>query len=218
MGLNVTIPFKEQALALADSADAAATKAGAANLLLLGEDGTIAARNTDGLGLLIALGEQGFQPQGAKVAVIGAGGAARGAVDALLRAGVAEIQVLNRSLERAQALAELDSRITALRDPAAALRDANAVINATSLGMDGQPPLHLALDAAPLSAVVMDMVYRPLETPLLKAARERGHPTADGLAMLIGQAVPSFEALFGKSPPTTVKLRELCLAALAEAK
>ena len=213
-GVNVTIPFKERALALAGAADAAASDAGAANVLLFGQDGSVRARNTDGLGLLIALEGAGFRAAGAKVALIGAGGAARGAVGALLRAGVAEIRVLNRSIERAEALAELDPRVSATRDPITALTGAGAVINATSLGMDGHPPLHLPLDAAPGSAVVMDMVYRPLETPLLKAARQRGHPIADGLSMLVGQAVPSFEAFFGKPPPTDIDVHGLCLRAL----
>ena len=217
LGLNVTIPFKEEALAVADRASAAATRAGAANLLVLARDGAIEADNTDGAGLMAALTMGGFDPSASRCVVLGAGGAARGAVIALLDAGVPHVAVLNRTAARAEALAELDPRITA-HDWAdrAVLENAAAVINATSLGMTGQPPLELSLDPVPQTAVVMDMVYKPLRTELLKAAERRGHPTADGLTMLIGQAAPSFQAIFDRPPPSHVGVRKLCLKALGE--
>jgi shikimate dehydrogenase len=213
LGLNVTIPFKEAAAGIADHRSAAVERAGAANVLVF-KDGRIFADNTDGVGLMAALSEAGFNPF-SPVVVLGAGGAARGAVRSLLEAGVPKVRLVNRTLDRAQAMAAMDDRVLALGwDQAAqALDGVAAVVNATSLGMAGQPPLELALDKAPPSAVVMDMVYRPLKTPLLRAAEARGNPTADGLAMLIAQARPSFEALFGQAPPD-VDVRALCERAL----
>lgn len=214
LGLNVTIPFKEAAAGIADRRSAAVQRAGAANVLVF-KDGLILADNTDGAGLMAALGEAGFVPL-SPVVVLGAGGAARGAVLSLLGAGVPQVRLVNRSLDRAEAIAAMDDRVLALGwDQAAqALDGVAAVINATSLGMTGQPSLELALDKAPPTAVVMDMVYRPLKTPLLRAAEARGHPTADGLAMLIAQARPSFEAYFGQAPPADVDVRALCERAL----
>ncbi len=215
VGLNVTLPFKERALALADAASERARAAGAANLLVF-EAGGIRADNTDGLGLLAALAGAGFSPAGAEVVVLGAGGAARGAVLALLGAGARRVVVANRSLDRAQALARADPRVQpiAWAEAAAALAQADAVINATSLGMEGQPPLELDLSAARPAMVAMDMVYRPLRTGLLAQARARGHPVADGLSMLIAQAEPSFEALFGRPVPAGAEVRALCEARL----
>lgn len=216
LGLNVTIPFKERAAELADHPTPAVLRAGAANLLLFRPDGTIAADNTDGVGLVQALNGAGFAPTG-PVVVLGAGGAARGAVLSLLEAGVPSIRLVNRSIERARAIAVLDPRISVCGwdEAPSALAGAAAIVNATSLGMTGQPPLELALDAAPPRAVVMDMVYKPLRTPLLKAAEARGHPVADGLSMLIGQAVPSFTAIFDLPPPE-IDVRSLCERALGE--
>ena len=217
LGLNVTLPFKEEALALADDASPAAASAGAANLLVMAEDGSIRADNTDGIGLIAALKGAGFDPGAGRCVVLGAGGAARGAVLALLEAGAPQVDVLNRTRARVEALAALDPRVSAHdwtdRTP---LEDAAALINATSLGMIGQPPLELELGALPRQAVVMDMVYKPLKTELLAAAERRGQRIADGLAMLIGQAEPSFQALFGQPPPTGVDVRAICVKALSE--
>jgi len=220
LGLNVTVPFKEEALAVADRATDEARASGAANLLLFHADGTVEAGSTDGEGLLLALGGAGFDPVGARVALIGAGGAARGAVAALLAAGAARIDVVNRTLERAQAVAAQHPHVFAhgWGEAAAVLEGAHAVINATTLGMEGQPSLELPLDAASKTAVVMDMVYRPLKTDLLREAARRGHPVADGLSMLIGQAVPSFEAMFVRPPPPEVDVRTLCEQALSTSR
>ncbi len=231
LGLNVTIPFKEEALALADEADEAALRAGAANLLLFNQDGGIEASNTDGTGLILALAGAGFRadsdhivvggqgggPLAGHAVVLGAGGAARAATIALLGAGVGQVAVINRTIERARNIAALDPRITVhgWDEAADVLAGAGAIINATSLGMIGQPPLELSLGAAPVTAIVMDMVYRPLRTELIKAAERRGHPTADGLAMLIGQAAPSFMRIFNASSGG-VDVRALCEAALGE--
>ena len=219
VGLNVTLPFKEAALKLADRADAPAQAAGAANLLLFDEDGAIEARNTDGIGLLAALAEQapGWRPQAGPVVVLGAGGAARGAAAALLEAG-AKVRLANRSHERAVRLAAALPGVEAV--PAAGLRDAlaeaAAVVNATAAGLQGEGVLDIPLEAVWPGTVVVDMVYKPLHTPLLRQATALGLPTVDGLAMLIGQALPSFQALFGVAAPRYVDVRALALAALGE--
>jgi len=218
-GLNVTVPFKEAALALADRVSDRARAAGAANLLLFEPDGAIAADNTDGLGLLSALVSQapGFEVAAGPAAILGAGGAARGAVAALLAAGSPEVRIVNRTRERAQALAGSFGptvRVFAEAD-AEALAGVCLIVNATSLGLGGGPGPAAALQAAPPSVVVMDMVYRPLTTEFLSRAEGLGLATVDGLDMLLGQAGPSFEALFG-APPPAIDVRGLCLAALEE--
>lgn len=220
-GLNVTLPYKAEALALADESDEAARAAGAANLLLFHADGRMEARNTDGVGLLAAFAEQAprFDVSTGPIAVLGAGGAAQGAVSALLAARAPEVRIVNRTRERADALAaRFPDRAIAFALGAAreALAGAAAIVNATSAGLNGEGDLDLPLDAAP-GAVVMDMVYKPLRTALLRKAAAAGHPIVDGLAMLIGQAVPSFEALFGRAPPPQVDVRRFALEALGEA-
>lgn len=205
-GLNVTAPFKEQALALADEASVTARTCGSANLLLFG-DGRVRADSTDGAGLMAALAEQAPQLNlwGRTVVVLGAGGAARAAVVALKVAG-ADVGVLNRTRARAEALAE---ELGATVVEATALNEAALVVNALSVSPD--------TDVSRLrdDAVLMDMTYRPLLTLFLMQGRSRGLTTVDGLAMLIGQARPSFHALFGQEPPA-IDVRTLALAALGE--
>ena len=221
-GLNVTIPFKEQALALADRASDMARLAGAANLLLFHEDGLVEARNTDGAGMLGALAAQApwFDPAAGPALVLGAGGAARGAVAALLDAGAPEIRVCNRTVARAEQLVEAMTaagRTGALRacDRAdLAALDAQLVVNATSLGLNGGPGPDLPWRLMREGAVAMDMVYRPLETEFLARARARGFKAVDGLEMLIRQAIPAFEAFYGAPPPAGLDARALLLAAL----
>lgn len=205
-GLNVTAPFKERALAAATVASPFARRAGAANLLLFDKDGAIRADNTDGVGLLAAFAEQApsFRPRGARVAILGAGGAARGAAAALLDAGAEAVRVINRTPERGAALAALfGPRVTAwaLTDHAAALAGCEAVVNASSAAMAGDGGPAIDLSTLERGAAVMDMVYRPVRTALLIRAEAAGFAPVDGLAMLIGQAAPSFEALFGVAPP-----------------
>lgn len=218
-GLNVTLPFKEEALALADSPTAAARAAGAANLLLFEADGRILADNTDGAGLLTAFAQQapGFDPTARPVVILGAGGAARGAAAAFLAAGAGEVRILNRTLARAEAIAaRLGDRVSPLGLDQAeqAFAEAGAVINATSAGLTGDGVLEVPLGATPADCVVMDMVYKPLRTPFLAQAEAEGRRSVDGLAMLIGQAVPSFTAFFGVSPPSGVDVRALALKTL----
>ncbi len=219
-GLNVTLPFKAAALGLADVADPAAVAAGAANLLLFCQDGRIEARNTDGIGLLHALDLQapGWASPAGPAVVLGAGGAARGAVAALLGAGSA-VHVVNRTYERAVEVADdlQGAQPVAWGQLGEALTEATVVINATAAGLEGEGGLDIPLHVLGPHAVVMDMVYMPRLTPFLRQAKARGLRTVDGLAMLIGQAVPSFEALFGCPAPPEVDVRALALRALGEA-
>lgn len=206
-GLNVTAPFKEQALALADEVGPVARDCGSANLLVF-EGGRLKADSTDGEGLLGALAEQAptLSLSGAAVVILGAGGAARAAAVALNGAG-AEVAVINRTPARAEALAA-DLGVRAAGPEA--LEGAVLIVNALSAPPD--------IDPAGLrdDAVLMDMTYRPLATAFLAAGQARGLTTVDGLAMLIGQARPSFRAIFGHEPPP-VDVRRLCLKALGEA-
>ena len=216
-GLNVTLPFKGQALALADEATFRATSAQAANVLVFREDGTILADNTDGLGMLGAFAEQapGFDAAAGPVVILGAGGAARGAAAAFVEAGCPQVRIVNRTLLKAQEIAEpLGAVALSLNEAAAAFEGAVAVVNATSAGLSGSAALDVPLEATPPGAVVMDMVYKPLKTPFLAQAEGLGRRTVDGLAMLIGQAVPSFEYFYGRPPPKDVDVRALAIAAL----
>jgi shikimate dehydrogenase len=205
-GLNITAPFKEQALALADEAGETARTCGSANLLLF-EGGRVRADSTDGEGLIAALGEQAptLDVRGRPVVVLGAGGAARAAVVALKDAG-AEVGVLNRTRARAEDLA---ADLGAMVVEEGALDHGILIVNALSVPPD--------IDVSRLGgdAVLMDMTYRPLKTAFLAAGQARGLTTVDGLAMLIGQARPSFRALFGQDPPD-IDVRTLALAALGE--
>lgn len=217
-GLNVTIPFKEEALACADTVSDRARRAGAANLLIFGDDGVFA-DNTDGVGLLTAFAEQApdWRADAGPVVVLGAGGAARGAVAALIGAGAREVRLTNRTVARAQDIADaVGGPVTVMGwdEIESAMLGAGALINATSLGLEGATSLDISLEALPKTAPVMDMVYRPLETPLLAQARARGHVGIDGLSMLIGQAHPTFEAVYGRPAPKEVDVRALALQAL----
>ena len=221
-GVNVTLPFKTDALAAADEVSPRAAAAGAANVLVFGPGGSVTADNTDGVGLLYAFTRQapGFRPDRGPLVIFGAGGAARGAVAAFLEAGCPEVRVLNRTRSRADDLAALFGPKVRALDPAdpAALGDAAALVNASSggLGPEAPPPPDFA--AAPAGAVAMDMTYKPLRTPFLAAAAARGLTAVDGLDMLIGQAMPAFEAFFGQPPPAGLDVRALVLRILGEAQ
>lgn len=215
-GANVTLPHKEAALALADSATAEAKRIGAANTLVIDEQGRIEARNSDAYGFIESLkeGAPAWRPGNAPAAVIGAGGASRALLVALADAGVPEIRLVNRTAGRAEALAASlggPIRVMDWRDRAQALEGAGLLVNATTQGMAGQPPLALSLDDLPFDAVVNDIVYVPLETPLLMEARRRGNLVVDGLGMLLHQARPGFAAWFGVEPKVTPALRDYVL-------
>ncbi|MFN6982934.1 MAG: shikimate dehydrogenase family protein [Brevundimonas sp.] len=208
-GLNVTAPFKEQAFALADAATAAAKLTSSANILTF-EAGRVLADSSDGVGLMRGLKEQApdLNLDGKPVVVLGAGGAARAGSGALVEAG-AQVRIVNRSADRALALAaDLGPSVQVLSGPEA-FDGAILVINALSVQPD------VDFDAVAPGTVMMDMTYKPLATPFLTAARARGLPTVDGLSMLIGQAAPSFQALF-RRPPPPLNLRALLTAHLGE--
>ena len=219
-GVNVTVPHKESAFAVAHSVDAAAKAAGAVNLLVF-RDGKMEGRNTDSLGLAESLREEIGALAGKSVVLLGAGGAARGAILALDMLGAANIHLLNRDSKKAAGLAaalapQVKARIEAgaLDDWAKAAVNAALLVNSTSAGMTGNPPLDIDLGALPKTAAVCDIVYSPLETALLKDAAARGHKTIDGLGMLMHQAAPSFQAFFGVKPKVTPALREALVKVL----
>lgn len=215
-GVNVTLPHKETALAVCDTADAFARRVGAVNTIVVGRDGALHGCNTDGFGFVENL-RQGAPEWRAAVGpavVLGAGGAARAVLGALLDAGVPEIRLSNRTTARAEALAASFGgpiRVVPWAEAATALGDAALLVNTTSLGMSGQPPLVLDLAALPPWAVVTDLVYVPLRTALLEAAARRGCRVVDGLGMLLHQARPGFEAWFGRAPEVTEELRRFVL-------
>jgi shikimate dehydrogenase len=219
VGANVTIPHKEHALALA-LPDARARAVGAANTLWI-EDGKLRATNTDVEGFISNLDActPGWQ-SAAEVVVLGAGGAARAVVFGLIERGIRCIHIVNRTMERARALADQfgdDVHACAWNGLDDLLPRAALLINTTSLGMHGQPALEVDVGLLPPDALVNDLVYVPLETPLLTAARARGLKTADGLGMLLHQAVRGFELWFGQRPHVTAELRALVEADLARA-
>ena len=219
-GVNVTVPHKEAALAAVDRASDAARRIGAVNTIVIDADGQLEGSNTDGFGFLenLAAALPGWRASDGAAVLLGAGGAARAVAAALADGGAPEIRLVNRTPERARRLAaEIGGpfRIVAWSERAAALADAALLVNATTLGMAGQPPLDLALSALPGDAVVNDIVYAPLETPLLAAARARGNRVVDGLGMLLHQARPGFAAWFGVAPQVTAALRDFVLAEVA---
>lgn len=222
-GCNLTIPHKQAALAVVDRVEPVARRIGAINTIVVAEDGSIEGRNTDAYGFREHLRESapGWNAATGPAVVLGAGGAARAVVAALIEMGVPEVRLVNRTRAHAQTLAgdlqqgsthflvlDWDSR-------SRAVRDAGILVNTTSLGMDGQPGLDLDLGGLPPEAVVVDIVYVPLETGLLAAARRRGHTAVEGLGMLLHQGRPGFEAWFGAPVEVTPGLRAAMLATLA---
>ena len=216
-GVNLTVPLKEKALTLVDEADEAARRIGAVNTIMV-EGDRLLGRNTDAFGFAENLRCQAPQwraDAGAAV-VIGAGGAARAVVAALCDLGVSDVRVVNRTTTRAAALThELGGIPWVWEERALALEGVSLVVNATTQGLAGGPALDLPLDHLPASAVVADIVYTPLMTPLLTAARVRGHAIVDGLGMLIHQARPGFAAWFGVLPEADDGVRAMLIADLA---
>ena len=217
-GCNLTAPHKEAAVARMDALSETARRMGAVNTVTVADDGALHGDNTDGFGFISHLRQEAsaWEPA-APVAVLGAGGAARAVVDVLSVAGVPEVRLLNRSGERAAALAEAaGDRVRPLPwdQRATALDDCGLLVNTTQLGQMGKPALDLALNRLPADAVVYDLVYAPLETELLRAARARGHVAVDGLGMLIHQARPGFAAWFGAEAEATAALRSFAAEGL----
>jgi len=215
-GVNVTLPHKEAALAACDTVDGNARRIGAVNTIVFGDDGALLGSNTDAFGFLENLRQGAAWRTGGAAVVLGAGGAARAVCVALADAGMDDIRVLNRTADRAaQLAADLGQPLGAhgWETRHDALAGATLLVNTTSLGMTGQPPLDLDLGALPTDAVVNDIVYAPLETDLLARARARGNVVVDGLGMLLHQARPGFEAWFGVAPEVTDDLRDHVLSA-----
>jgi shikimate dehydrogenase len=217
-GGNVTIPHKEAAFALCDALTPRAERIGAVNTLVV-EDGRVRGDNTDAPGFCAHLDHSlgADWPERGEAVILGAGGAARAIVVGLAERGVARIRIANRTRRRAEALAALAPGVAEPLDWAelpAAMERAGLLVNTTSLGMKGQPPLTLDLAPLPEGAAVADIVYAPLETDLLAAARARGLAAVDGLGMLLHQAVPGFAAWFGVRPEVTGALRETIVADL----
>ncbi len=213
IGCNVTLPHKEAAFRLVDRASVRAKELQVANTLWF-EGDTLCGDNTDIEGFLANLDDRatGWSKKLDKAVILGAGGASASIIAALKERGASDIRLVNRTLARAETLAQRFGptvHATEWSDLAQALEHADLLVNTTSLGMKGQPDLDLDLASLPLSALVTDIVYVPLETGLLRQARQRGNPVADGLGMLLHQAVPGFEHWFGKRPTVTPALRAL---------
>lgn len=205
VGANVTLPHKMSVLNFADQISDRATLIGAANTLIFKDDGKLYADNTDGYGFMANLkqGAPDWNPKAGPAAILGAGGASRAVIVALADAGVQEIYLSNRTRPKADALrAEFGARITVVDWVQAGnmLEDATLVVNTTSLGMTGQPELRIPLDGLQRGTVVNDIVYTPLQTPLLQTAAAMGCVPVDGLGMLLHQGVPGFERWFGIRP------------------
>jgi shikimate dehydrogenase len=217
-GANVTLPHKEAALVTVDRADATARRIGAVNTIVVAGDSSLEGRNTDGLGFIenVRASVPGWSAATGPAVLLGAGGAARALAVALADAGAPEIRIANRTITRGEQLC-IDIggplRTVSWGDRAAALAGAALLVNTTTLGMSGQPPLDLPMDRLPVEAVVADIVYVPLETTLLATARSRGHRVVDGLGMLLHQARPGFAAWYGVIPEVTPELRNFVLEA-----
>lgn len=220
VGVNVTVPHKERVIDHLAIIDPLAKRIGAVNTLIWRENIGWEGLNSDAFGFLknLQVTAPQWSPKQGTAVVLGAGGAARAILVALLDQGVPEIRLLNRSAGRAEKLAaELDQeniiKVMDWNQRSESLKDASLLVNTTILGMTGQLPLDISLDALPTSAVVNDIVYAPLMTPLLVAAHGKGNPIVDGLGMLLWQAASGFEAWFGLRPDVTPELREFVLSA-----
>lgn len=216
IGANVTVPFKEIAAKACVWLDDAASAMGAANTLWLDEAGRLCGANTDGLGFLGNLDQlaPNWDETPGTAVVLGAGGAARAIVWALISRNYTPVHIVNRTREKASKIVDEFGSGTVAHgwdSLGTILAQADVLVNTTSLGMTGKPPLEIDLSNLPPHALVNDIVYSPLETDLLKQAAARGNPTVDGIGMLLHQAVPAFERWFGERPVVTDELRTLAL-------
>lgn len=216
-GCNLTIPHKVAALSVVDKVDALAQRIGAVNSIVVETDGSLTGRNTDGFGYIQSLldVQPGWKADAGPAVVLGAGGAARAVIVGLLESGAKEIRLTNRSWAKAHDVAqEFGGMVRALpwEDRHDALAGAALLVNTTNQGMHGEAALDLRLDHLPTQALVSDIIYVPLETPLLAAARLRGLVTVNGLGMLLNQARPAFAAWFGVQPAITPSLLSKVLA------
>ena len=218
-GCNLTIPHKIEALTIVDEVHEAARRIGAVNCIIVRPDDSLYGVNNDGWGYIENVVERvpGWRADAGPVVVLGAGGGARAVVVSLLDRGAKEVRLVNRTPARAATMKQQIGgaiEVMAWADRHKALQGAAMLVNTTSQGMVGQPALDVSLDQLPKTALVSDIVYTPLETPLLAAARRRGNPTVDGLGMLLHQARPAFKAWFGVLPEVTAELRQKIEATL----
>ena len=216
VGVNVTVPYKEKVMDFADLVTDRAALIGSANTLIFRKDGKIHADNTDSYGFIQNLRQKApdWDPKAGPAAILGAGGAARAVIAALVEVGVPEILISNRTKARAEKLkTDFGKRLRVVDWVQAGnmLEEAATVINTTSLGMVGKPPLRVPLDGLQKGTLVTDLVYAPLMTHLLNEANEAGCVTVDGLGMLLHQAVPAFERWFGVRPQVTDETRAAVL-------
>ncbi|MCI4662635.1 MAG: shikimate dehydrogenase [Neomegalonema sp.] len=215
-GFNVTIPYKEQAFCLADQLSDRARDCGSVNTLTREPDGSLTGDSTDGYGFLesLAAAAPGWDAGGKVASILGAGGAARSVIAALIAQGASQIRLSNRTRARAEQLRESFSAPITIADWQPGFRfyeDADLVVNTTSLGMENQPPFDLELPNLPATCLATDLIYAPLETPFLKRAKQKGAQTVDGLGMLLHQARPGFERWFDAVPKVTEALRACVL-------
>ncbi len=213
-GCNLTIPHKQQAMTIVDEVNAVAKRIGAISCVVVRPDGSLAGSNNDCYGFIHNLRQEipGWRADAGPVAVIGAGGGSRAVCYGLMQEGAREIRLVNRTLARAQGIAgEFGGPIKVLpwEQRHDVLEGAAMVVNATSQGMAGQPALDIRLDKLPAGALAADIIYTPLETPFLAAAKKRGNRTVNGLGMLLHQGRPAWKAWFGIEPEVTRELRDL---------
>lgn len=219
-GFNVTVPHKEAAFNLVDETTATAQQIGAVNTVICHKNGYLVGDNTDAFGFMsnIVTEIPSWKPDTAPAVILGAGGAARAVVSALIDAGVPEIRICNRTRERAEDLANHFGKLKVVNWDARdqACDGAGLLVNTTTLGMTGKPPLEINIERLQKTGIVNDIVYVPLKTDLLKQAKTHGYQTVDGLGMLLHQARPGFEAWFGQRPEVTSDLRSHILESLDE--
>ncbi len=216
-GCNITQPHKLMAMKLMDKLTPMAQRIGAINCIVVQPDGALHGFNNDGFGYIQSLKDKqpSWRADTGPITVLGCGGGARAVVISLLDEGAQEIRLINRTRAKAEELSAANPAVVKVFDWSerhAALEGAAMLVNTTNQGMYGQPALDIQLDALPKSALVSDLIYIPLETPLLAAARARGNVTTNGLGMLLNQAIPAFEAWFGVKPEITEELRQAVLA------
>ena len=219
-GCNLTIPHKQDAMQIVDEVDEVAARIGAISCVVARSDGSLFGTNNDWLGFIGNLKQQqpGWRADAGPAAVIGGGGGARAVCYGLMKEGAPEIRLVNRTPERARAIAAefgRPIRVVAWADRHEALDGVATLVNTTSQGMVGMPDLDLRLDRLPGAALVSDIIYTPLETPLLAAARQRGNPTVNGLGMLLHQGIPAWKLWFGVEPAVTDELREMMERSIA---
>ncbi len=211
-GCNVTMPHKQNVMAMLDSITDTAKRIGAVNTIVIGPDGKMSGTNNDGNGYIFSLLEAapGWKPDAGPIAILGAGGAARAILVAMIERGAREVRLINRTFEKAERLAKefgAAAKAIAWEKRSDVIGDVALLINATNQGMMGKPALNISLDRLPKQALVSDLIYVPPETAFLAAARQRGNVTVNGLGMLMHQARPAFQAWFGVMPDITPNLR-----------